>query len=469
MAEKQLRYERVNTCKECGLQCGTGKACDVVKKPLRPYKGIRFTADGFDCALPVTIDSHSFCSYGCLYCFSNYLVSHRKESVNVGQTSLKTIENIFSGKPGIEYEHIRKGLKYDKKVNGYPCPVQLGGLTDPMDNIERQQGWLLEFIKLAIKYNQPVRMSTKGTLALVKEYRDAFAEAPHLFWVAFSTITCDDKKLELMDRRAPNATERLKAMKALSDIGVNTSLRFRPMMPGISDATPDYPKAYKTLIEKAAEAGAKAVSAEVVFYPGVATKEVKEKWRGIENILGVPMGETYKKFGKSMSCIRPAYGWTENIMHSVVEESHKNGLTVGISDPVWKQLTDSGCCCGILPDDPVFGNWERENATNRLLEAKNDPDYLIHPDDIVPPWADEYLMSRMVNLGAGPKTKYKQKHKTWGDKLREIWNDVKSERGPYRYFQGALKPVKRDKDGNILYKFVGLDRRKPITTPYWEV
>jgi DNA repair photolyase len=171
-----LRYETVATCAECGA-CKKN-ICQPAKKKFRTYNGIRLTADGFDCALPVTIDSHSFCSYGCEYCFSNFLVGHRLNAPNIGQTSLGKIESIFSGRPGKFNSIIQKALKYDNKRNGYPCAVQLGGLTDPMDNIERQQGWLLKFIDLAIKYNQPVRISTKGNLALVDEYIQAFSKRP---------------------------------------------------------------------------------------------------------------------------------------------------------------------------------------------------------------------------------------------------------------------------------------------------
>jgi DNA repair photolyase len=461
-----MRFEEKNTCTECG-ECKTGKMCDVVRRPLRNYNGIRFTADGFDCALPVSIDSHSFCSYGCLYCFSNYLVQHRVESANVGQTSLTMLERLFAGEPSERGDLFRKALRYDKKVNGYPCAVQLGALTDPMDNIERQQGWLLKFIDLAIKYNQPVRISTKGRLACVEEYAKAFAKAPHLFWVAFSIITIDDEILAKMDRRAPVPSERLKAMKALSDIGVKTSLRFRPMMPGISDATVKHPRAYAELIERSAEAGAKAVSYEVVFMPGMPTADIKKKWAEIEQLIGVPMFKTYKRFGENIACIRPSYTWTENIMHGVAEVSKKNGLVVAVSDPVWKQLGETGCCCGILPDDPVFGNWRRESATNQLLEAKwNGKE--IGPNDITPDWAREQRLTGMCNTGPGPKNIVAKKYTTWADKLKEQWNDLSHERGPYRYFQGALVPTRRDEQGNVFYKYRGLERQNK-KVPYWTV
>lgn len=475
MAKRKLnlidvrRYEALDPCKTCGM-CGGGRCDEARTGEMRSYAGIRFTSDGFDCALPVTIDSHSMCSFACLYCFSEQLQGHiDAKKKGLGQMSLGTIESIFSGGGGQKAEMVRKALKYDhRNEGGFPCPVQLGGINDPGDNIERQQGWFLRFVELCIKYNQPVRISTKGTTFREPDYLKAFAKAPHLFWVTFSIITPDDELIERIDIGAPNATERLKTMEALSKVGVSTALRFRPMFPGVSDRTPRYPQAYKTLIQRAAKAGARAISYECGFYPSRGGAEVDRKWQELSRQAGVPFKQLFKKIGSKEACMRPSFTWTENIMHAVREEAHKCGMTVGVSDPIWKQLTDTGCCCGILPDDPVFGNWERENATHQLMMAK-DHGEVIWPEDIIPPWADLVLASEMAALGVGPLSVWDKRHKTWAQKLREVWNDPRSQRGPLVYFQGALQPVDRKPNGDIGYKYVGLKRSNPEQVPFWDL
>ena len=115
--------------------------------------------------------------------------------------------------------------------------------------IERQRGWFREFIDLCIEFNQPVRISSKGTVMGEPDYLERLAKAPHLFWFAFSIISPDDKLIGKVDKGAPVTSQRIAAMKAVTDIGCKASLRFRPMMPGLSDATPDYPRAYQSLIE----------------------------------------------------------------------------------------------------------------------------------------------------------------------------------------------------------------------------
>lgn len=462
--QKELRCSGFATCGECmqhKASCGGTNACADVKVPLkRPYVGVRLTSDGFDCALPVSFDSHSVCSFGCLYCFAPNLVQNRGKTKNpIGQTSLNLIEGILSGRKGKIYDLYRKALKYDKKVNGYPCPIQLGALTDPMDNIERNQGWFLKFVELCKKYNQPVRISTKGNLFLEDEYINAVADRPELFWVMFSITTIDDDILKLIDRRAPPASERIECMRRLNAVGVKTGLRFRPIIPGISDSTKKHPEAWKELINKCADAGAKNISYEVAFLPLKSmTPKIRERWKEIERIAGKPLIDIYGKFGKKQACSRASYKWTEEIMHAIHKEAKKRGMHIGVSDPAWKQLTECGCCCGIPEDDPVFGNWQRESATNRLMEARDGKIKELSSKDIIPEWAKDTSINFIINPGVGPLVKYKRKHKTWAENLKELWNDLEKERNPLHYFQGALVPTRVDKDGEVYFEYKGLKR-----------
>lgn len=458
------RFETKSVCKECrsyGLNCTDSTKCKPVRTQLRSYNGIRHTSDGFDCALPITIDSHSACSFECLYCFSDNILGHKtaEEALAksaVGQTSLKTIENIFADRDmqSKSHWHIKKALKYDNRTaQGYPCPVQMGGLCDPGDNIEQNQGWLLQMIDLAIKYRQPLRMSTKGGVFLLPEYLERMAKAPELFWVAFSTITDDDEILKKIDRYTATASQRIQSVKNLTAIGVKTSLRLRHIMLGITDRK----YAYKSLIEKFADAGARAISYEVGFYPAAIPNVNKWKWETLAKISGYDLKKIYSGFGKKQTCTRPSYLWTENIMHSIKEHAVKHGMTVGVSDPVWKQLSDVGCCCGIRPDDPVFGNWERENATQALIHGR-DTGERIYFKDIVPEWAKTILAIALINYGAGAKVAYARRHETWEDKLREVWNNINKERSVMNYFQGALQPDGFDENGDRVYIYKGLQR-----------
>jgi hypothetical protein len=296
-----------------------------------------------------------------------------------------------------------------------------------------------------------VRFSTKGSLLQTKEYLDAMRKRPELFWVAFSIITPDDEILKKIDKYAPDATQRLKTMKALSDIGVKTSLRYRPIIPNISDRTRNYPKAYKSLIEKAAESGAVAVSMEALFSPSALSGDAKERWAELCKVANTDLLNLYKritpKFGK---CIRPSRAFVEDIFLASRDIAHANKMVFASSDPTMKHLNDTGCCCGMLPDDPIFGNWQRENACNAIVEAR-DNSKLINGKDYIPEWSKTTMVRDMcMCVGAMGVA---MANTTWADKLLNGWNDLKTNRGTFLYFQGILKPDSLDAEKNVIYKY----------------
>jgi len=467
---KVYKGGQVLGCGGCSQRgCEHGEYCDPFKGKLRDYNGIRFTADGFDCALPVAIDGHSACSYRCQYCFANYLARdpHRKSgqsSYKVGQFRLRKLERMLDGGDGDKI--LTKFFNALETVGGPEtprCPVQVGALGDPFDRIERHQGWTLDAMKLFEKYEQPTRFSTKGgDLLTTKKYLKAFSSHPELYWIAFSIISANEMLLSRIDKDAPGFRERIKAMNALSKLGVQTSLRFRPIIPGISDPS------WRRLLDYSADAGCRAVSMEFAFVPGAMPDHVKKMWKEIEQIAGWPMVKWYKEttsvFG---SCLRSSRAWKEDLTFAIREHTHKLGMTFAISDPHWKELNDYGCCCGIPPDDPVFGGWQRKQATNAVLLAKQGE--RVSAEDGIPDWAWETKLDEMVCI-TGPSNAFQRGYKTWGDKLRETWNDTKSPRGPLGYFEGVLVPVDRLDNGDVVYQYKESKKRdRSIKVPYIKV
>lgn len=450
--------------------CTKGQWCEASRQPtLRSYGGVRLTNDGNDCALPVVIDSHSHCSFGCAYCFSENNFGHVKgRDQGLGQTPLRMVESIFAGGGGKQGELFRAALRYNRRnEHGFPCAVQLGGINDPCDNIERQQGWLLRFLKLCIKYNQPVRISTKGTVLLDRDYQKVISQAPHLFWFLVSIVTPDEKLAAKVERHAPSPQRRIEVIRQMTQLGCFAGLRFRPVIPGMSDSTPDYPYAYRTLIDWAADAGAKSIEYEVIYVPMRFHGDQRKAWDRMERDIGVPLREVYTGMGPSQASLRPSATWMEDIVHAIHTHSKRRGLVVGISEPSWKQLNDDGCCCGMLKTHPVFGNYEPRNFTQALVDAR-DTGKLITLDDVTPEWAYDTKMSLLCNIkGAGPQAAYAKRHLMYSDFIRNDWHNARSTRNPLSYFQGALKADTTE--GDLKYRFEGIERRHPASTPYWNV
>lgn len=454
-------------CRSCGA-CTGMEYCEPFRGELRSYSGIRFTADGFDCSLPVAMDSHSTCSYRCMYCFSNYLTRDPGRDpvrFRVGQWSLGQLERVLTD-PENKFHRALVDVAEGRGLKG-KCPIQWGALGDPFDRIERHQGWALKALPLFAKHDQAVRISTKGgDVVLLKEYLNAFSQRPEVYWVAWSIITVDDDILAEIDKDAPSAQVRLEAMKALTDLGVTCSLRMRPMLPGVTDSTPRFKRPWRDLLRRGRDAGATSVSTEFTFVPGAMPPYVKRMWRRIEQVSGAPVVDFYRRTSRPGACLRSSRAWKEDMAYAIYEEAKKLGYHFGISDPHFKELNDHGSCCGIPEDDPIFGGWQRKQATNALVVARRAYDEgkpkLLAFEDILPPWASGVRLPEMICL-TGPANAYRRETWTWEDKLRETWNNLKDARGPLHYFEGVLQPVDRDKNGNVRYKYVPYERRRAIT------
>ncbi len=445
-------------CAGCGI-CAGQEYCQPFIGKLRSYSGIRFTADGFDCALPVAMDSHSTCSYRCQYCFSNYLTrdpGRDPTRFKVGQFSLKTLERVLTD-PENRFHRALVQVAEGRGMSGR-APIQWGALGDPFDRIERQQGWGLEAMKLFIKHDQAVRISTKGgDVVQRKPYMELFSQRPEIFWVAWSIITIDDDLLTKIDKDAPSAKVRLEAMKALTDLGVTCSVRLRPMLPGVSDCTPAYPFAWRDLLRRGRDAGATSLSMEYTFVPGAMPPHVKRMWREIERISGAPVVDFYRKTSIHGACLRSSRAWKEDLTYAIYGEAKRLGYRFGISDPHFKELNDHGCCCGIPEDHPVFGGWQRQNATNALIVArrayeKGNENHLVVVEHVLPPWAKEVRIPDMICM-TGPQNALRRESWTWQDKLIDTWDNLKDARGPLHYFEGVLRPVGRDPRGHVIYKY----------------
>jgi hypothetical protein len=257
-------------------------------------------------------------------------------------------------------------------------------------------------------------------------------------------------------------------MKAMTDLGIDCSLRFRPAMPGISDRTPNYKYAWRDLLRASADAGCRAVSFEIAFVPGVMPDHIKKMWREVEKIAGIPMVDWYKKTTSAYgACLRSSRAWKQDFTFAVYEETKRLGMTFAISDPHWKELNEYGCCCGIPPDHPYFGGWQRKQATNAIVVAR-DEGKRVSAADGIPGWAMRVPIKEMVCI-VGPKGSYAERYIKWGDKLRDTWNDLKAPRGPVGYFEGCLIPVGRKKNGDVIYKYKEVPREELPPAPYWKI
>jgi len=476
--------ERSAPCRICGLCDGT--LCSELSREMemdydypeqfpQTYSGVRFTADAMDCSLPISIDSHSGCSYNCLYCFSNNLQRAPDRNPAVLQRAIST-GSFYSEWPIRRLEaFLARDLKDKTSLAMYPlldqgCPVQLGALGDPFDELERHSGWAKQALPLFIKYKVPVRVSSKGARVLqLPEYLRIIGESPEQFWFAFSTITNSDELIRQVDLKAPVTSERIAAVKALTSLGCSASLRFRPFIPGLSDAYPGEPEAWRVLMERFREAGARAISFEYIFLNPTLTPRQEVMQRAMLKAIGDPkFAERWHGISKgSETCRRGTRGVKYEQTKKVRDLAHKIGLQFGCSDPHFKEWNDTGSCCG-MPEsgDGWFSNWSRKQICEVIVQARRAADRgeerLVTYDDWKPDWAHNVGLTSMVNVGNWHSARRK-KYVTFGDHMRKKWNDPRHPRSPYQYFDKVFIPVGTDKTtGDLVYKYQDWEKNKDV-------
>jgi DNA repair photolyase len=506
-------------CKTCGLCDGT--LCntlfgelninyDLPDKFPQTYNGCRFTSDAMDCALPIAIDSHSGCFYSCLYCFSNNLMRAPDRNPAVMERLIKTgsfysewtinkLERFLDGGLKDEVSKAMFTLLNQGENGEIKCPVQLGALGDPFDNLELHSGWAKKAIPLFIKYKVPVRVGTKGGIVLQRpEYLRLFEKDPENFWFAFSIITNSDELISKIDIRAPVTSERLKAMKLLTDLGCSASLRLRPFLPGVSDTYPGEPNAWEVLIDRCNEAGARAISFEYIFLNPAPTDRQKAMYRLMFKSMGNPnFGKEWSEKSKagrgfqneegklvlpptgSVSCRRGSRNYKYDMTVKIRDKVHSLGWSFGCSDPHFKEFNDYGCCCAIPPTHPRLGNWSRRQLTNLVVDAYKDYQEVTAYNeqhqgekDFVPrkqkqytykswepAWAGMIRTSACISLGDW-HTHRKLRKQTFSDIMLKKWNNLKHPRGPFMYFGGILTAVDVDLNSDsLIYEYRPWDEK----------
>ncbi|MBQ2856197.1 MAG: radical SAM protein, partial [Bacteroidaceae bacterium] len=218
------------------------------------YGSPRWSNEIADCSMPMTFDTYSNCSFGCLYCFSQFQrgLGHAKEAYlakEVKNVNPEKIKKMFL-EPDKYAGQFKEYIK-QRKV------MQWGGLSDQFDGFERKRGVTLELLKFFKEIDYPLCFSTKATFFTDDDRYMSLIEGQKNWNFKFSIITLDEEKARRIERGVPTPEQRLEAIKRIANAGAGgATLRLRPFIIGISTPT------YLDLIREAKNRGADAMSTE---------------------------------------------------------------------------------------------------------------------------------------------------------------------------------------------------------------
>ena len=158
------------------------------------------------------------CQHRCIYCDSRslcYGIDHFDSEVLVKSNAIDLLRDALSRK---------------RKVG----IIGTGSMNDPYMPVEREVGLTRQALETIADYGFGVHVITKSDLVLrdldvLKRIARVSAA------VSFTITTIDDDLARRVEPQAPPSSTRLRAMKALSDAGIETRVSLMPTLPFIED------------------------------------------------------------------------------------------------------------------------------------------------------------------------------------------------------------------------------------------
>lgn len=235
------------------------------------------------------------CQHGCIYCDT------RSECYRVGDISRISVKQNA-------LELLRKELK-SKREKG---TVGTGSMNDPYMPIEGDIQLTRKALAILADAKYPVHIITKSNL--VERDYDILQDIGKTYAAVSITITCaDDEQSKILEPNAPPTSERLQAIRFLSDNGIYVGVTLMPLMPYIND-TPDN---ITSIIRKAHDAGA----SYIIPMFGVTLRRGSRDYLFHAFDASFPgMRTRYEQqFGEDYICNSPAYRLLEETFYNEIQ------------------------------------------------------------------------------------------------------------------------------------------------------
>ena len=163
------------------------------------------------------------CEHGCKYCYANYSHSYLGDYDFDKDIFIK--ENIVD-----VLERELKKESWKREI------VNIGGVTDSYQPIEKDKEIMPDVLRLFIKYKTPIIISTKSDLIL-RDYHliEELAEITYVN-IASTIVTVDEDIREKMEPGASESKARFNMLKAFSKTKASTGLHVMPIIPYLTDS-----------------------------------------------------------------------------------------------------------------------------------------------------------------------------------------------------------------------------------------
>lgn len=408
------------------------------------YSSPRWTAEIADCSMPMTFDTYSNCSFGCMYCFPQYqrAIGSAKEAYlkkEVRPVNIEKVKRMFLHPD----EHGGQFAEYIKQRR----VMQWGGLSDQFDGFEKKYGQTLELLKFFKDIDYPLCFSTKSAWWTEDPRYMDLVRGQKNWNFKFSIITLDEEKARIIERGVPTPMQRLDAIERIANADAGgATLRLRPFIIGVS--TPSY----LDLIREASNRGATALSTEF-FCVEQRSKALREFMPTLSDLCGFDVMEFYKKYSVMQGYLRLNRKIKAPFIHNMRDLCKEVGMRFYVSDAHFKELCCNGSCCGL----PADWNYSKGQFCEALQIAKQKG--VVCYSDIrkdIEELHSKYQFARAEGFNCNSSEKRAQFYgMSMSDYMRWLWNNPQAGQSPYKLFEGILVPQGKDAEGNLIYKYGG--------------
>jgi len=169
------------------------------------------------CDLPVHVDFYRGCSHGCVYCFA------RRRPKCGPPPPVRPHETLASLRRWIDGYRTLVTAWCDWRI-----PLHVGGMSDPLQPIERERRHTLACLELLAAARYPYVLSTKGTLAGESPWLDVLAASR-----AVVQVSLVSPRYNVLEPGAPSFAERLRLLRKLAPRVLRTIVRVQPYRPEV--------------------------------------------------------------------------------------------------------------------------------------------------------------------------------------------------------------------------------------------
>lgn len=182
------------------------------------------------------------CAHRCVYCYAcGYSVQPTQGAVGVYSNLFEKLKD--------EWPRKRK-----KTQTVYFSPSS--DLFQPIPEVLQNGYDIIEFL---LEQRRNVAFVTKGVIP--DSHFELFRKYPKQIQAQIGLISCDDAVLSQFEPNAAPSQIRVAQMQKLTQIGITTTVRADPIIPGVTDDE----ETFTRLCESVSRAGVKTIAASVLF------------------------------------------------------------------------------------------------------------------------------------------------------------------------------------------------------------